>query len=131
MDLNQVTLPAADMEKATEFYRRMGFLQIVDTPHYARFECTEGEATFSLSLNADRAAHSATIYFEHEALDDLVTNLKDRGIEFSQEPTDMSFRWREAVLFDPSGNEIKLYWAGEDRRNPPWRVERRWSSNGS
>ena len=40
MNLNQVTLPTNDMEKTTEFYRRMGFLQIVDTPHYARFECT-------------------------------------------------------------------------------------------
>ena len=130
MDLNQVTLPVTDMETATEFYRRMGFLQIVDTPHYARFECTEGQATFSLLLDAADTTQSSTIYFENEALDDLVTSLKDRGIEFAQDPTDMSFRWREAVLFDPAGNKIKLYWAGEDRRNPPWRVERRWSSPG-
>ena len=129
MDLNQVTLPVANMEIATEFYRRMGFLQIVDTPHYARFECTEGEATFSLLLDVTTSDRSATIYFEHEALDDLVAGLKERGIEFSQEPTDMDYRWREAILFDPAGNKIKLYWAGEDRRNPPWRVERRWKSS--
>jgi hypothetical protein len=36
----------------------------------------------------------------------------------------MSYLWREAVLHDPSGNKIKLYWAGENRLNPPWRVER-------
>lgn len=131
MDLNQVTLHVTDMETATEFYRRMGFLQIVDTPHYSRFECTEGLATFSLSLDAESTRPSSTIYFENEALDDLVASLKDRGIEFSQDPTDMSFRWREAVLFDPAGNKIKLFWAGEDRRNPPWRVERRWSSSDS
>lgn len=131
MDLNQVTLPVPDMETATEFYRRMGFLQIVDTPHYARFECTEGQATFSLSLNEANAAPSSTIYFENDALDDLVASLKDRGIEFSQDPTDMSYRWREAVLFDPAGNKIKLYWAGNDRRNPPWRVERRQRSADS
>lgn len=40
-----------------------------------------------------------------------------------QEPTDMDYLWREAVLHDPSGNRIKLYWAGENRLNPPWRVE--------
>lgn len=125
MDLNQVTLPVTDMEVAAEFYRRMGFLQIVDTPHYARFECTEGVATFSLSLTDAGSASSSTIYFENEALDDLVIDLKQRGIEFTQDPTDMSYRWREAVLFDPAGNKIKLYWAGDDRRNPPWRVERR------
>lgn len=127
MDLNQVTLPVTDMEVAAEFYRRMGFLQIVDTPHYARFECSEGAATFSLLLDETDTGRSTTIYFENEALDDLVATLKTRGIEFAQDPTDMSYRWREAVLFDPAGNKIKLYWAGEDRRNPPWRVERRSS----
>lgn len=40
-----------------------------------------------------------------------------------QEPTNMDYLWREAVLHDPSGNRIKLYWAGENRLNPPWRVE--------
>lgn len=38
MNLNQVTLPVADMDAATAFYRLLGFTQIVDTPHYARFE---------------------------------------------------------------------------------------------
>ncbi len=125
MNLNQVTLPVNDMDKATEFYRLMGFLQIVDTPHYSRFECTEGLSTFSLYLETDARVNSSTIYFENQALDELVVALKDRGIEFEQGPTDMSYRWREAILHDPSGNKIKLYWAGEDRRNPPWRVERR------
>ena len=51
MNLNQVTLPVSDMAKATEFYLLLGFTQIVDAPHYARFECTEGSSTFSLSLD--------------------------------------------------------------------------------
>ena len=38
------------MPASTAFYRAMGFIQIVDTDHYARFECPEGDATFSLSL---------------------------------------------------------------------------------
>ncbi len=125
MNLNQVTLPVSDMIEATEFYRKMGFLQIVDTPHYARFECTEGRSTFSLSLQTADVRNSSVIYFEHEKLDDLVVSLKKRGFKFEQDPTDMSFLWREAVLYDPSGNKIKLYWAGENRLNPPWRVERR------
>ena len=41
-----------------------------------------------------------------------------------QEPTDQHWLWREAILHDPSGNKIKLYWAGENRLNPPWRVEK-------
>ena len=125
MNLNQITLPAHDMEIATEFYRRMGFLQIVDTPHYARFECTEGNSTFSLSLTENGGENASVIYFEHENLDELVLMLKARGFEFEQEPTDMGHLWRESILYDPSRNKIKLYWAGENRVNPPWRVERR------
>ena len=123
MNLNQVTLPTKDMGKTTEFYRRMGFLQIVDTPHYARFECTEGNSTFSISLDGRGRENTSVIYFEHENLDELVSTLKMKGIIFDQDPTDMSYLWREAVLHDPSGNKIKLYWAGENRLNPPWRVK--------
>jgi len=124
MKMNQVTLPVSDMDDAADFYRRMGFLQIVDTPHYARFECPEGDGTFSLSL-AEGCSNGSVIYFEHEALDSLVANLKEKGFTFDQDPTDQSYLWREAMLHDPSGNIIKLYWAGDNRLNPPWRVERR------
>lgn len=113
------------MDKATSFYRKMGFLQIVDTPHYARFECPEGRATFSLSLTSDDVINSSVIYFEHQQLDLLVSELIDKGFNFKQLPQDMAYLWREAILFDPSGNKIKLYWAGENRLNPPWRVERK------
>ncbi|MFC6633189.1 VOC family protein [Microbulbifer taiwanensis] len=125
MNLNQVTLPVTDMETATGFYRLMGFVQIVDTPHYARFECPDGGATFSLALTDEPFVNGSVIYFEHTELDELVAELKAKGLEFEQEPTAMRYLWREAVLRDPSGNKIKLYWAGENRLNPPWRVERR------
>lgn len=124
MNLNQVTLPVTNMEKATAFYRRMDFLQIVDSPHYARFECPDGEATFSLSLETSEFHNGSVIYFEHQALDTLVESLQSKGFEFSQLPKDESYLWREAILHDPSGNKIKLYWAGENRLNPPWRVEK-------
>jgi predicted enzyme related to lactoylglutathione lyase len=68
---------------------------------------------------------SVTIYFEHEQLDELVINLTTDGFVFIQQPTDHSYLWREAVLCDPAGNRIKLFWAGEARKNPPWRVEKR------
>lgn len=123
MNLNQVTLPVRDMNSATCFYRKLGFIQIVDTPHYARFECPEGEATFSLSLSDEDFVNGAIIYFESKRLDDWAEELVARGIEFDQMPADMRYLWREAVLHDPSGNRIKLYHAGDNRRHPPWRVE--------
>ena len=130
MNLNQVTLPVEDMQKATEFYRCMGFEQIVDTPHYARFCCPQGDATFSLSLSDTSAPNPTVIYFEDPELDELVTRLKGNGFSFDQEPQDQSYLWREAVLHDPSGNKIKLFWAGENRLNPPWRVSLKDQQNG-
>ena len=125
MNLNQVTLPVGDMNEAAGFYRKLGFTQIVDTPHYARFECPEGGSTFSLSLDSGSFTNGAVIYFECEKLDEWVARLQARGIAFEQEPTDQPYLWREALLRDPSGNRIKLYWAGDNRLYPPWRVERR------
>jgi len=124
MRLNQITLPVKDMALAAAFYRKIGFMQIVDTEHYARFECSDGGSTFSLSLNNESFINGAVIYFEHQLLDELVAELIAKGIKFSQLPTDESYLWREAIAYDPSGNKIKFYWAGENRLNPPWRVER-------
>jgi catechol 2,3-dioxygenase-like lactoylglutathione lyase family enzyme len=123
MNLNQVTLPALDIATSAAFYRTLGFRQIVATPTYARFECGDGGATFSVHAVAAVPADTGVIvYFEHEALDSLVDELKGRGIEFTQDPTDQRWLWREARLRDPAGNVICLYWAGENRRNPPWRI---------
>ena len=123
MDLNQVTLPALDVGKSVEFYTRMGFLQIVDSPHYARFECPNGDATFSVHrVDSPAQPSGVTVYFEHEALDELCADLASRGFRFKQEPADRSWLWREAILIDPAGNRICLYRAGENRKHPPWRV---------
>lgn len=122
INLNQVTLPVDTIDPATAFYRRMGFLQIVDTPHYARFECPMGDSTFSLALEPSSKG-AAVVYFEHPQLDHWVEELQAKGFEFAQLPTDMPYLWREAILYDPAGNKLKLYWAGEARTHPPWRVE--------
>ena len=124
MKLNQVTLPVKKMHESTQFYRCLGFTQIVDTPHYARFWCPENDASFSLVLAETEINNGAVIYFEHDELDQWVTTLQQKGIQFAQLPTTQRYLWREAILFDPSGNKIKLYFAGENRLNPPWRVEK-------
>jgi catechol 2,3-dioxygenase-like lactoylglutathione lyase family enzyme len=125
MKLNQVSLPVNDMEDAVRFYLILGFTQIVDTPHYARFICPDGDSTFSLMLEEAEFENHSVIYFEHEALDELFDNLTNKGIVFEQAPTEQRYLWKEAIIKDPSGNKIKLYWAGENRINPPWKVEKR------
>jgi catechol 2,3-dioxygenase-like lactoylglutathione lyase family enzyme len=49
MNLNQITVPVLDVEKSIAFYEMLGLKLIVkELPHYARFECPEGNSTFSL-----------------------------------------------------------------------------------
>lgn len=124
MNLNQVTLPVKNMPEATNFYLKLGFKQIVDTPHYARFECPDAGSSFSLSLQEEDFYNGAIIYFEHEDLETWVEELIDKGISFIQKPQQEKYLWKEAILQDPSGNKIKIYWAGENRLYPPWRVEK-------
>lgn len=124
MQLNQITLPALDVEKAVEFYRGLGFRLIVSAmPRYARFECPDGGSTFSLH-QVEKLAESTgvVVYFECEDLDAKVGQFQADGYSFIQAPKDEKWLWREARLCDPSGNVICLYFAGENRRNPPWRV---------
>ncbi|MFA3793227.1 VOC family protein, partial [Aliiglaciecola sp. SL4] len=71
MELNQVTLPVKDMDVSVQFYLLLGFTLIVHTPHYARFSCPEGDATFSLSLEQSNFENHSVIYFEHKALEEL------------------------------------------------------------
>jgi catechol 2,3-dioxygenase-like lactoylglutathione lyase family enzyme len=123
MRLNQVTLSARNLAESIAFYRKLGLRLIVEAPHYARFECPDGEATFSLHLDEGFAGgRGAVVYFEHDVLDVLVEELKARGIVFDSGPQDQSWLWREAYLTDPAGNRICLYQAGTARRYPPWRL---------
>ncbi len=123
MDLNQVTLPATDVERAVEFYRRLGFRQIVsDLPQYARFECIDGSATFSLHKVDSFEPSDTIVYFECKNLDAVCEQLQAQGIAFDQAPVEQPWLWREAYLRDPAGNQLCLYHAGSNRRFPPWRI---------
>ena len=124
MNLNQVTLAVHDMKSAVEFYKKLGLIQIVSDDHYARFSFPDGDASFSIFLDPEkqRVQSRGVVYFEHEALDELVERLKRQGIKFDQALEMKPYLWKEAMLRDPSGNEIKLYWAGENRLNPPWKI---------
>jgi len=63
-----------------------------------------------------------TVYFENEDLDNQVKQLIKKGITFAEMPEDKPWLWREAHLYDPDSNHLILYWAGENRLNPPWRI---------
>ena len=121
MKLNQVTLPAKDLAQSIAFYRALGLALIVQNDHYARFENPSDNSTLSLELRAD-GGDGAHVYFECDDLDARVADLKARGVAFDSGPEDKSWRWREAWFTDPAGNRLCFYFASENRRFPPWRV---------
>jgi predicted enzyme related to lactoylglutathione lyase len=123
MRLNQVTVTLPDLDAGWRFYRGLGLVPVVDArPNYARFVCPAGESTFSLHKGTVEAG-GTTVYFECEDLDERVEQLTAAGYTFTSPPANMSWLWREAEMFDPGGNRVLLYWAGENRLNPPWRVD--------
>ena len=125
MRLNQVTLPSLDLEKSLEFYQKLGFKLIVNSlPHYIRFQCPEGDSTLSIHLVEKLATgEKPIIYLETEDLDNKVKELISKQIQFKSLPTMQDWLWKEAHLEDPDGNQIIIFFAGENRLNPPWRVE--------
>ena len=123
MNLNQVTVAVTDVPRAIAFYQCLGLKLIVENlPDYARFVCPDGQASFSLSREAQVVPGSALVYFECGELDAEVARLQAEGLSFEQLSQDQPWLWREAYLRDPDGNRICLYHAGENRLNPPWRL---------
>lgn len=124
MNLNQVTIPSLNLSVAVTFYQKLGLRLIVDAlPRYARFELPEGEATFSIHLVEELPKGQGTVvYFETADVEAKVKELTALGIDFDLPPTDQSWLWKEARLKDPDGNELIIFYAGKNRKNPPWRV---------
>ena len=117
MNLNQITVPVLNIETSIEFYKLLGLKLIVNsTTRYARFECPQGDSTFSLhKVDQLLIGEGVWIYFEVENLDEKFKELKNKGVDFLTEPTDQTWLWKEAKLLDPDGNTLILYKAGENR----------------
>ena len=126
--LNQVTLGARDFAASISFYQNLGLRLIVDSaPRYVRFEfpsSPDGNEPATLSLHdvpQDWQAPSdgALIYFEVQDVDAFIT---EKSLHPITKPEMKTYKWFEADILDPSGNRIRLYSAGKNRRFPPWRV---------
>ena len=130
MNLNQVTIPSVAVETSVAFYQKLGLHLIVHVPdRYARFECPDGESTFSIhQVEALPSGPGVIVYFEVEDVDAKVAELQNLHLHgdstvFELLPTDQSWLWREARLKDPDGNQLILFYGGDNRKNPPWRIK--------
>jgi catechol 2,3-dioxygenase-like lactoylglutathione lyase family enzyme len=124
MRLNQITVGAIDFEKSVAFYKALGLRLIVSARgEYARFELPEGDATFSIHLQDAVPPGGPLLYLEVDDVDMTTNRLKGEGVDFVTDPEDQPWLWREARLVDPAGNRLCIFHAGENRRNPPWRIQ--------
>jgi hypothetical protein len=99
-------------------------LIVKSLPHYARFQCPKGDSTFSIQrVEKLPTGNGVHIYFECDNLDNYVNELIGKGIQFDEMPNDKEWLWREAHLKDNDGNQLVLYYAGDNRLNPPWKIK--------
>lgn len=123
MKLNQITIAVNNVEQSILFYQKLGLNLIVKSlPHYARFESVEVDTTFSLHQSDQGITPTTWLYFETEDVDMAVAQLISLGVEVSEMPEDKPWLWREARILDPDKHTIILYHAGDNRKNPPWRI---------
>ncbi|HVC71856.1 MAG TPA: hypothetical protein VNC61_16490 [Acidimicrobiales bacterium] len=65
-----MTVGSTDIERSEAFYRTPGLTLIVKNDRYLRFECPDGEGTFSVDLVDDVPdEEQVTVYFESDNLD--------------------------------------------------------------
>lgn len=122
MNLNQVTVSVKNVAESILFYQKLGLNLIVKSlPDYARFECTNGDATFSLHRN-DEVNNGTWIYFEVDHVDDKINQLLENDFIINELPEGKPWLWREARLKDLDNNIIIIYTAGSNRKSPPWRI---------
>jgi len=125
MNLNQITVPSLDLTKSIPFYQKLGLKLIVKSlPHYARFECPDGNSTFSIhKIESLPKGEGISVYFECDNLDKYVDELIGKGLKFDELPNDKDWLWREARLKDLDGNQLILFFGGDNRLNPSWRIQ--------
>ena len=125
MNLNQVTIYSEKPVETVEFFEKLGLIRVVDSlPRYARLECPDGESSLSVNIADDAVVtNNVVLYFECEKLDEEVARLKTAGLTFDEDPEDRPWLWRQAYLRDPNGNNICLFYAGDNSKNTPWRVK--------
>jgi len=134
---NIVTLGVRDFGAQRDFYRRLGWPQVLDSDDFAVFELRGALlALFPVDkLAIDGRAEPETggggIRFaiiismdSPEEVDELADRVRECGGTVTKEPVDAEFfAGRDAYFADPEGNYWEIAWAGAD--NPVTAAARR------
>lgn len=140
---NLITLGARDLPALREFYRALGWPQIIDDGEFVAFELrgivlalfpvtqlardghTEpepgtGGIRFTIGINVDTP----------DEVDRMTERMRNAGARVTKEPVDAEFfTGRSAYLCDPEGNYFEITWAESD--NPVLIALRRAAGAGA
>jgi predicted lactoylglutathione lyase len=125
---NIVTLGVRDFGALRDFYRRLGWPQVLDSDDFAVFELRGALlALFPVDkLASDAGAEPETsgggIRFaiiisvdSPEKVDELAGRVRQAGGTLTKEPVDAEFfTGRDAYFADPEGNYWEIAWASAD-----------------
>jgi catechol 2,3-dioxygenase-like lactoylglutathione lyase family enzyme len=125
-----VTLGARDFPGLREFYRQLGWPQIIDESDFAAFElrgvvlAVFPVAQLARDGNTEPDPGSRGIRFTigimvdtPEEVDQLTEQMRAAGARVTKPPVDAEFfTGRSAYLHDPEGNYFEIAWA--ERDNP-------------
>ncbi|GHT81595.1 glyoxalase [Bacteroidia bacterium] len=125
MKFNNVRLLVNDYKKCFEFYtEKLGFEAAFDVGVYASFKVAdgiEGFAIFTSDLMAPVVGNvektqpigfreKSMVSFEVECVDTSYKTLSEKGVQFINQPTDISdWGMRVVHLRDPEDNLIELF----------------------
>jgi catechol 2,3-dioxygenase-like lactoylglutathione lyase family enzyme len=125
---NLITLGARDFATLRDFYRRLGWPQVLDSEDFAGFELRgivlaifpltqlardgrcepdagRGGIRFSIGITVDSP----------QAVDELAEKMSQAGARVTKQPVDAEFfLGRSFYLCDPEGNYFEIVWSGAD-----------------
>jgi len=122
MNIQQIGIPVRDLQKAIEFYERIGFSVLERLlPRQARLQSVHTNVLIVLNKESSGTT-GVWIYMEVSSLKDAVIRLENAGVEFREAPGKKSWTWDEAWFDDPDGNHIVLYSRPDHTVLPPWKI---------
>jgi uncharacterized protein len=124
---NLITLGARDFSSLRDFYRNLGWPQIIDDGQFAAFElrgivlalfpinklARDGNAEPEFGTGGIRFTIGMMVDAPDE-VDRLTEQMRQAGARVTKEPVDAEFfTGRSAYLCDPEGNYFEITWADE------------------
>jgi lactoylglutathione lyase len=105
-----ITLTVKDLKRAVEFYENvLGLQKKYEFDDYAGFDCGGVELGVKTwgELEPPRKGEPC-IDFLVDNVDEAYRTLKDKGVEFLEEPKEMQWGCRVATFVDPDGHVLDL-----------------------